>query len=1021
MLSSFVPERSCHWLIKIKDELSVFREIFPTIQGAIEEWYFADSRKLLLVCLNDRLTLASVRGLFSSLEVQFQPRQQSFQECRQSLLSQKAQGETIFNSNDPDAFFSCMSNQMDEAVKSTPISIEQDLMEPELKMVVEPKLTDDGGQGEDIDEKVSMPKNTCTKKEGPSSIVQTSSSADLFDINNCFNYPEIMEHVNPDSDLQRIPFSIRLNRLGIMWKLGISVTDSEDVIHTQRQLYELIHRGIPPTPLPSAPVPSSGSKSRTLYVLYDSPIFILAQSIAHSHLQMDECGNLSFPSPPSTDEKILDVMIDSYEDYCLKSLHAHKAPRASNGFHHALLQSQFNILVPSMVCRDLLKAAMVGLLRGGDIIDSIEYDVKSVPPSKSATTKKTSATENAASNTPIYVSNLDIYRQKVRRQKTTFHGKRQENAFETMFRNLMSNPRNYPLDLKFVRILSVPLPPKLPQESIPPKVNDMVEERPAPQTTRHNKRSKRSKVESSSTTDKIRIKKVPVRSSSSVTSHGTNSSQVIIIDSDDDEEKEVDVLKPPTAAEKTINVDVDVGVDVIEQTSTSKQAASEDKLNQIHSPSLAPPPSAIVYPHYMLFPDPIPKFTCNTFVFIASLKIPGYIINIRVVREPTSIITLLRSCIVYDVYVKFGLAYVREIDLQPINNSTFLKYDGVIITQSDQLRLWPSIYLNDSLINFYLKWIKKKYQSQDIFIFPTYFYTRVGHFEEGGVVYKDNKEDRGKLWNDVKGWTKEIDIFSKSFILFPINFHKHWSFVLLCNPGKFLRVPPLKNISSRREKQLREDDHKVDIVTHSDSKNRKSVIKDLPSLDETAIDTRPIEADEMKVVNRIDDDVKEVTSSDNPGDVDVSMDTGSHIDDAPSTDSKPCLIHFDSGKRFKSHTAADIFSVIRKYLYACYEATMEDQYPRRVVDAKSIPGINPNVQQQENAEDCGVYMLEFMERLLINPYSLDDKAIIRMSKNHDKGPGNFWFTAEVAAQKRESIYCLISILAKEYSGIDLSK
>ena len=220
-----------------------------------------------------------------------------------------------------------------------------------------------------------------------------------------------MEHVDPDSELQRIPFSVRLNRLGTMEKLGISVTDSEDVIYIQRQMYELIHRGIPipPTPLPSAPVPSSGSKSRTLYVLYDSPIFILAQSIAHSHLQMDECGNLSFPSPLSTDEKILDVMIDSYEDYCLKSLHAHKAPRAaSNGFHHAILQSQFNILVPSMVCRDLLKAAIVVLLRGGDIIDSIEYDVKSmsIPPSKS--------------------SNLDIYRQKVHRQKTTFHGKRQE-------------------------------------------------------------------------------------------------------------------------------------------------------------------------------------------------------------------------------------------------------------------------------------------------------------------------------------------------------------------------------------------------------------------------------------------------------------------------------------------------------------------------------------------------------------------------------------------------------------------
>jgi hypothetical protein len=234
---------------------------------------------------------------------------------------------------------------------------------------------------------------------------------------------------------------------------------------------------------------------------------------------MDECGNVSFPSPLSTDEKILDVMIDAYEEYCLKSLYCRKVTRASNGFHYALLQSQFNILVPSMVCRDLLKAAMVGLLRGGDIIDSIEYDAKSIPPSKSTTTKKSSTQENPASNTPTYVSNLDTYRQKARRHKTTFHGKRQENAFETIFQNLMTDSRNYPLDLKFIRTLSVPLPSKLHQESSPPKVNDIVEEMPAPQTTRHNKKSKRSKVESSSSTDKRPIKNVPVQLNVCVVSH----------------------------------------------------------------------------------------------------------------------------------------------------------------------------------------------------------------------------------------------------------------------------------------------------------------------------------------------------------------------------------------------------------------------------------------------------------------------------------------------------------------------
>jgi Ulp1 family protease len=149
------------------------------------------------------------------------------------------------------------------------------------------------------------------------------------------------------------------------------------------------------------------------------------------------------------------------------------------------------------------------------------------------------------------------------------------------------------------------------------------------------------------------------------------------------------------------------------------------------------------------------------------------------------------------------------------------------------------------------------------------------------------------------------------------------------------------------------------------------------------------------------------------------MDSGSQTDNTP--DSIPCLIHFDSGKRFKSHSAGGVFRVIRKYFHACYEATKGTQYPGRSVDAKSIPGISPDLPQQGNAEDCGVYMLEFMERLLMNPSSIDRKAIISMEKNNGKVPANFWFTAEVASQKRESIDCLISTLAKENGGTDTSK
>jgi hypothetical protein len=621
---------------------------------------------------------------------------------------------------------------------------------------------------------------------------------------------------------------------------------------------------------------------------------------------------------------------------------------------------------------------------------------------------------------------MDLFKRHFRRQKTYLSGNRCEYALVSIFRNLVLDPWKFPLDLKILHLISVPLPVSVhvPVPVLSPLARiqqDCTPPREIKEETSSNSRPKRIKVQSSSTPSASTKTCKSLRSNKS--KQGTNNShskEVISIDSDDDE-----VLLVVEEEPKTV-----INVDAIDNSTTD--TSPKNTCDTTPTLDLHPP-----YQRYTLYPDPIPRYTHSTFVFVRSLRKPGYILDWRIVRETDTVMTLLRPYITYVVYMKFAISFITESDLQPMEESgcKAVSLDNVIVTTADQLRLWPTIYLNDSLINFYLKWLQREHPSNDIFIFPTYFYSRVSYLEEGGVIYKDNKEQRGKLWNDLKGWTKGIDIFSKSFVLFPINSQKHWSFVLLCYPGHFLRLPFNKGSKNKKQMEVHtliDDDCKIPTVSN------ESILMHLSSWNETknpmeprTMDTDAAIVGEGKTETRDNSGaitVEDLTCVENEAagtrqdesiidlndavDVDESMESQCPTDDTMSSGLAPCIIHFDSGKRFKSHSASVLFKNIRKYIQACYEATKAEQYPGRVVDGTSIPGLTPDLPQQENAEDCGVYMLEFMERLLINPSSIDCMSIAEMKKRSGKLPLNFWFSKTVPADKREAMYALLDALAQ---------
>lgn len=96
----------------------------------------------------------------------------------------------------------------------------------------------------------------------------------------------------------------------------------------------------------------------------------------------------------------------------------------------------------------------------------------------------------------------------------------------------------------------------------------------------------------------------------------------------------------------------------------------------------------------------------------------------------------------------------------------------VTIREEDTDRLRPGEFLNDTLVDFWMRWISRGEQPDSypsVHFFTTHF---VSTLIDGGV-------------EKVSTWTakKNIDIFEKKFIFLPVNRNLHWSLCVVVNPA----------------------------------------------------------------------------------------------------------------------------------------------------------------------------------------------------------------------------------------------
>ena len=130
----------------------------------------------------------------------------------------------------------------------------------------------------------------------------------------------------------------------------------------------------------------------------------------------------------------------------------------------------------------------------------------------------------------------------------------------------------------------------------------------------------------------------------------------------------------------------------------------------------------------------------------------------------------------------------------------------------------------------------------------------------------------------------------------------------------------------------------------------------------------------------------------------------SQLLNATETSSPQCLLlHLDSGKHFRLHLSATIFGRIRKYLL--WRMTDGSSTPQPPPLPKKLQGMSPPVPVQNNTTDCGVYMLEILERLCKNPVRINQAFV--QAKGRAPPFSKDWFGSKEVDDKRTFLHRLI--------------
>lgn len=111
--------------------------------------------------------------------------------------------------------------------------------------------------------------------------------------------------------------------------------------------------------------------------------------------------------------------------------------------------------------------------------------------------------------------------------------------------------------------------------------------------------------------------------------------------------------------------------------------------------------------------------------------------------------------------------------------------DAVSISKRDAELLLPETFVNDTIIDFYIKYLSTRIESNEkhrYHFFNSFFFRKLADLDKD-----QGRAPEGRAaFLRVRKWTRKINVFEKDFLFIPVNFNLHWSLIVICYPGEVM-------------------------------------------------------------------------------------------------------------------------------------------------------------------------------------------------------------------------------------------
>ncbi|KAL7913846.1 hypothetical protein GGI35DRAFT_227909 [Trichoderma velutinum] len=266
------------------------------------------------------------------------------------------------------------------------------------------------------------------------------------------------------------------------------------------------------------------------------------------------------------------------------------------------------------------------------------------------------------------------------------------------------------------------------------------------------------------------------------------------------------------------------------------------------------------------------------------------------------------------------------------------------VDKIDIPRLDENEFLNDNLINFYIRYLEHTLERErpellrKVYFFSTFFFEKL-------------RSTKGKInYDGVKAWTAKVDLLSYDYIFVPVNEHAHWYLAIICN------VP--NTIQSTWETKSSE--------TLTNSMPNAIEVTDTPSSPRLSTVERDLTEISLEDGTAATGKQKEETT-------DVPISPSRKRKSAGATASKlnpsqPRIITLDS----LGGPHAPTCKALKEYL-------IEEAKTKKGIDLTTVPtGMTARgIPEQNNFCDCGVFILGYMQEFLANPDEAARKLLMK--------------------------------------------